>query len=297
MDLPSVRPFTSANEVVSGAALERGEILCFPTCPFPLAGDDDRQFLREQQIASSFHKNICYDPHAGHIRGFARRSSAQTERLRALLADFSRTATAWLAGALPRYASGWEPDRATLRTEEEATRRLRLTARNDLLHLDAFATRPSRGRRILRLYVNLNPTEPRIWITSEGFTRLLEQYGQEVLRGLGPAWVQEIGANVLRLFQPGRPPCSPYDQFMRRFHHFLKTHDDFQEKAPRRFWRFPPGSAWLVFTDGLSHAELRGQHALEHSYFIDPRTLELPELAPAAILQRTFGAHLGSEAA
>lgn len=269
-------------------ALERGDLLVFPNCPFPLPEGEDREFLCRQRVASSFHKNISFDPRTLGVAGHAHQDEGQTARLRSLLATFSRTATEWVARLLPGYAAAWEPDRATLRPEEEATRRLRQTARNDLLHLDAFPSRPSLGRRILRLFVNIHESEPRVWVTSEQFARLLERYGTEI--GLadppGVAWLREVGENVLRLLQPGRPAVTAYDGFMRRFHHFLKAHDEFQERAPRQFWRFPPGSAWLVFTDGLSHAELRGQYALEHSYFIAPQSLALPEEAPAAIFER-----------
>ena len=58
---------------------------------------------------------------------------------------FSDTATGWLANKLPQYARKWSRDRATLRSEEEAIRPLRLTARNDLLHIDSFPARPSGG--------------------------------------------------------------------------------------------------------------------------------------------------------
>jgi hypothetical protein len=76
---------------------------------------------------------------------------------------------------------------------------------------------------------------------------------------------------------------------MLRFHHFLKSHDHFQERAPKRFWQFAPRTAWLAFTDSLSHADLRGRFAMEHSFFIAPQALALPELAPAAILERASG--------
>jgi hypothetical protein len=76
---------------------------------------------------------------------------------------------------------------------------------------------------------------------------------------------------------------------MLRLHHFLKTNDHFQESAPKRFWSFAPGVAWLAFTDALSHADLRGRFALEHSFFVAPHSLALPDLAPAALLQRLHG--------
>ena len=59
---------------------------------------------------------------------------------------------------LPRYSRHWELDRVSYRGLEEATRQLRLTARNDLLHIDAFPTRPSNGWRILRVFLNVNFT-------------------------------------------------------------------------------------------------------------------------------------------
>jgi hypothetical protein len=94
---------------------------------------------------------------------------------------------------------------------------------------------------------------------------------------------------VPRLFRPGREPRSAYDRFMLRFHHFLKANEDFQEQTPKRVWSFPPGSMWMVMTDTASHAVLRGRFALEHSYFIDPRTLALPDESPPALLARACG--------
>jgi hypothetical protein len=73
---------------------------------------------------------------------------------------------------------------------------------------------------------------------------------------------------------------------MLRFHDFLKTHQEFQERCPRKLWSFPPGSVWLVMTDGCSYAELRGRYALEHSYFVQPEVLALAEEAPAVQLAR-----------
>jgi hypothetical protein len=267
-------------------SLERGELVFWPECPFPLPGDADRAFLRGQELASRNHKNISYDPHTGRATGFRRSSPAQAERLRGVLADFARTATAWLAGVLPRYAAAWQPDRATLRPAEEATRPLRLTARNDLLHIDNFPTRPARGRRLLRLFVNVNPTEPRVWVTSEAWPALLQRFqraGHDPLRLLPTKrdWTAPLGVWPANLH--GR---SAYDACLLRMHHFLKTDEAFQDRGVKRFWSFPPGSAWLLFADGLSHAVLRGRYALEHSFFVPRESWARPADAPLAYLER-----------
>ena len=160
-------------------------------------------------------------------------------------------------------------------------------------------TRPSRGYRILRLYVNINPTDPRVWVTSDTFDRLLTEYGADV--GLPSAfsesWVQRLGQGLIGIFEPGSNHRTVYDRFMLRFHHFLITNDHFQERSPKRFWHFGPNAAWLAFTDSLSHAELRGRYALEHSFFIAPQSLVLPNLAPAKILERICGTPVLGKAA
>jgi hypothetical protein len=269
-------------------SLERGEVVYYPTAPFPVPTGADHAFLLEQQLGGLAHKNISYDPVTGKAAGFIRQSPEQTERLRELLAAFSRTTTEWMARTLPRYAAGWHLDRVSYRPEEEATRRLRHTARNDLLHVDAFPGRPSQGRRILRAFANVNPSEPRIWVTSDPFAKLLARYGEQAgLPGrTGPDWMDQVRQGLLGLFRPGKARRSAYDAFMLRFHDYLKTSEEFQERGPKRLWTFPPGCAWLAITDTCSHSVLRGRYALEHSYFVPPHVLALPDEAPAALLAK-----------
>jgi hypothetical protein len=271
--------------------LERGEVVYFEVCPFALPRGDDMTFLLGQRLASRAHKNVSYDPVRGKAGGYLRQSAEQAERLRCLLADFACNATAWLAATLPRYAAAWKPDMVSYRPLEEATRKLRLKARNDLLHVDAFPTRPTNGWRILRCFVNVNPTEPRVWVTSDPFARLLERYGAAAgLPGkAGIEWVRRAKDGIVGLFRPGRPTRSAYDAFMLRLHDYLKANEDFQERGPKHFWKFPPGSAWLAITDTCSHAVLRGRFALEHSYFLAPHSLALPDESPSALLARMCG--------
>src|SRR5947209_25694 len=87
-----------------------------------------------------------------------------------------------------------------------------LPAGNDLLHIDAFPSRPTGGARILRLFANINPVEPRVWMTSNTFPRLLERYGHEAGLPTGDraGWARQLGRAVLGLFA-GQPRRTAYD--------------------------------------------------------------------------------------
>jgi hypothetical protein len=270
--------------------LERGEVIYYQVCPFPIPAGDDERFLCHQRLASRAHKNVSYDPHTRKAAGFEWRSANQAERLRRLLASFSAQVTAWLSETLPGYARSWQLDRVSFRPDEEATRRLRLTARNDLLHVDAFPSRPTNGKRLLRVFVNVNPADSRVWMTSDPFPALFARFGKEVgLPGeYREPWLKRLTQLTTRLLRPNQPRRSTYDAFMLRFHDFLKQNDAFQERCAKRFWAFPSGSAWMCFTDTVSHAVLRGRFALEHSYFIPLEAMTLPEESPAAIVARGF---------
>ncbi len=278
--------------------LERGEVVHYPIAPFPLPEGVEHSLLLDLRIAP-FSKNISYDPAKDTAHGFAQTSVVQAEAIRTIFGSFSRDVTAWLARTLPRYAASWKPDRGSYRPEEEATRKLRQTARNDLLHVDAFPNRPTQGYRILRVFANINPTEPRVWLTSVPFAKLLARYGAAAgLPGERHAgWLKQAGKHLLRALRPGQVRHSTYDRFMLRFHDYLKANDEFQERTPKKRWEFAPGAVWLAMTDACSHAVLRGRFALEHSYFIAPEALALPDESPAALLDKACAPRPQSRAA
>jgi hypothetical protein len=68
---------------------------------------------------------------------------------------------------------------------------------------------------------------------------------------------------------------SPYDRRMRRFHNWMKDTPAFQQPPHHRF-SFAPFSAWMVLTDGVSHACVSGQHALADTFLIPLRNCRLP---------------------
>ena len=81
----------------------------------------------------------------------------------------------------------------------------------------------------------------------------------------------------------------PYDAFMLRIHHTMKEDAAFQESCRKDRWEFPAGSAWIVFTDGTSHACLSGQYMLEQTFIVRRSGLTCPDLAPISILERIAG--------
>ena len=68
---------------------------------------------------------------------------------------------------------------------------------------------------------------------------------------------------------------SPYDRRMRRFHNWMKDTPSFQH-GPSEQFSFPPFSAWMVLTDGVSHACIAGQHALVDTFLVPLRNCRLP---------------------
>jgi len=277
------------------ARLEEGNILFFPKAPFELPPDRVQFLLGQKQSEAGYHKNIAYRPLSDRLTGYAQGRGADKEKLHAIMRQYSQTVIGFTRQLLSPYAGSWAVDFASFRPQQEAGRQLRLRARNDLLHVDSFPTRPSYGNRILRVFTNINPTEPRVWATGETFENLVARFagagGMPLPRGLawGPKRVVTELARAARLHSLAR---SPYDNWMLRFHHFLKASQEFQEMCPRTQWEFPPQSTWLAFTDIVSHAVLSGQFALEQTFIISLRTLVLPEKAPVRVLERIAGCPL-----
>jgi 3-deoxy-D-manno-oct-2-ulosonic acid (Kdo) hydroxylase len=272
-------------------ALEREDLLFLPKCPFALPPLGQVDFLRRQEAVAFGHKDLSFDPHRGRLTGLRAPHPAEAKRLADILTQFSVQATEWVKHVFPKYAPGLVRDRVMLRTSEEATRTLRLTARNDLFHVDNFATRPTNGRRILRVSVNINPTDPQVWATSERFPQLLAMFAaQSRVPARSVAEWTAPARQVVRLFAGGRARKSAYDAWMLKLHHFLKENNQFQATAKRRVWTFPSGSAWVLFADGVAHAQLRGRFTLEHSFFVPVQRLERPDESPLALLVQSAAA-------
>ena len=277
--------------------LEQGNILLLPTTPF-LPTEEDSAFLRSQkQTDQSSHKNIAYKPHLQKVTGADTSDSANAERMRTILAHYSEDALTCLSQLFPAYASHWRVDYASFRPVEEQGRKLAVRHRNDLMHLDAFPTRPTHGGRILRAFTNIHPTRERVWGTADPFEDLARQYAvdaglNKVASPMAALWRRaQLAGRLVGLRVPNR---SAYDDFMLRFHHYLKTHEEFQRSGQRQTAAFPSGSTWISFTDLIAHKALSGQYAMEQTCIVPFQAMLEPELAPISVLQRIAGRPLAS---
>jgi 3-deoxy-D-manno-oct-2-ulosonic acid (Kdo) hydroxylase len=294
--LPEATPTSLTSEAEQGRwhceQLERGNILFFRESPFELPEEDRSFLLRQRQSGASYHKNVAYRPEQDRLTGATKLFPEDEKRLRAILKRYSDCAAAFVAETLRPYAGRIQRDYASFRPVEEEGRQLRQRARNNLLHTDAFPTRPTNGNRILRFFTNLNPSKPRVWVTAETFDRLAEQYAREA--GLDRIVASERGVRPLarglaRALGIASAARAAYDSFMLRFHHFLKENQPYQQNCLKKRWEFPPGSSWMVYTDMVSHAVLSGQFAIEQTFIISREALVLPARAPARILEKLAG--------
>jgi 3-deoxy-D-manno-octulosonic acid hydroxylase-like protein len=279
--------------------LEEGHILLFPQTPFDLPENERAFLLTQQQVDAGYQKNIAYRPNEDEVTGFIKHSDEDVEKLRRIMRAYSQRVTRFLARLLLPYASAWRLDYASFRPQEEKGRDLLLLARNDLLHVDAFPTRPTHGDRILRVFTNINPVEVRRWITSDTADVLIERFagspGLPLPKSLGKSTWQQMRRFIAKMAcSVGLPvvPRSPYDEFMLRLHNYLKENGEFQSTCAKQELAFPPGSTWSVFTDLVSHAALSGQYALEQTFIIARKSLVLPEKAPVSILEKMVGGPL-----
>lgn len=278
--------------------LEEGEILFFEQSPLTLSEQDRTFLMNVRQAGSSYYKNISYRPSQDRARGFAK-GSVDEKTLRLVLRNYSQRLTLSVRELLAPYAQAWQLDFSSFRPFEEQGRQLSLRARNDLLHVDSFPTRPTNGNRILRVFINLNQSQPRVWVTTDTFEALAKQFAVSArlseFAAQARSPMRPLRRSLVRLASSVGIPLkdrSPYDRFMLNFHHYLKENQAFQDSCPKSRWEFPPNSFWVVFTDMVPHAVLSGQFALEQTFIVPRESLLLPHKAPVSILEKLCGTPL-----
>ena len=281
------------------AALEAGQVLYFPETPVPVPESDLKTLLSGEQTDSRLHKNIAYKPNRDELTGVDEKTSPPeaVRELHAIMRRYSASVEGFLTRFLAPYGRRWILDYASYRPIEEQGRDLSVRRRNDLLHTDAFPTRPTKGWRILRFFHNVHPTRTRDWVTGEPFAKVVGEFAPGKIAvprpdgALGAAKRAFAKASGLGKLVP-QWKRTPYDEFMMQLHNAMKEDAAFQAGCVREEVRFAPGSSWMVYTETVPHAVLAGQYALEQTFLVDPAAMVRPESAPVAVLEKMVGAKL-----
>lgn len=265
-------------------SLEGGKVLYFPQLAFVLE-DRERRFLSPAWVDGKS-KNISFNPRTGELRGSPCTGDARRE-LTALLARYSARARHFMAELLPRYAPALEQGRTSFRPVEVTGRPGSYKKDDRRLHVDAFPSQPVQGRRILRIFTNVNSDgSPRVWNIGESFESFARAFLPRAARPWpGSGW-------LLQRFGITRGRRTRYDALMLQLHDHAKLDGHYQQHAPKVQVLFPPGSSWVVFTDQVLHAALGGQYLFEQTFYLPVRAMAAPEQSPLRVLERLSGCPL-----
>jgi hypothetical protein len=260
----------------------------------------DLDFMRDGLPRELQVKNISYHPESDSIPRFEAAPEVKN-RIEQILRTHGQRVEAFLRQSCPDFVPGWTLGTTSFRSIEEQGRKLKPRSSNELVHVDAGAYGATNGARILRFFVNIHPSRDRVWGTKGSFRSIMSRYPElwsaakggkpRVLIDKGPLdrlYSGLIGA-VGKLYPLMRViDSSPYDRSMRRIHNFMKENPVFRDNpAGYQEIHFPPLSAWMVFTDGISHSVLTGQHALVTTVLVPLENCRLPELSPYQVLARS----------
>lgn len=278
-------------------ALERSEVVYFANSPVELPSREDLDLLRSGLPRALKAKNLSYHPESDSVPSFEATPEIKS-RVERILRAHGQRVDAYLRRVLPDLAPNWTLGTTSFRPVEEKDRALKPRSSNERVHVDAGAYGATNGARILRFFVNVNEQRERVWGTKGSFGDCMRHYEElwaaaragKASVELRKSALDSAYSGALHLIGKAYPlvqvvDSSPYDRAMRRIHNRMKESDTFRANdVDYREIRFPPMSAWMVFTDGISHSVLTGQHAFVTTALVPLENCRIPELSPYHIL-------------
>lgn len=267
------------------SALESGQVLYLPDLSFPIL-TAEKKFLSET-YSDLKNKNISFDCRNNSLQGL-NCDSSEYQQFKTMMQRYASRTKTLLHNLLPLYSKHLMQARTSYRPVEIAGRKASSYRKDDTrLHVDAFPSNPTQGKRILRVFTNINPNaKPRVW-------RLGAPFG-EVATTFLPAISKPLpsSAFLLATFKLTKSRRTLYDHYMLQLHNRMKADLKYQQSVSQQEMLFPAHSTWIVFTDQVSHAAMTGQYVFEQTFYLPPDKLTEPEKSPLKILERMLGAAL-----
>lgn len=276
-------PCSTADQDHAIRAFEQGSVLFFPQLRFSIQEVEGR--LLTPTIAGKS-KNVSLDSSSGTLRGSSS-GEAELGLLRSMMQRFATSSRVLLCNLFPRYKAGLLQARTSFRPVEIAERPTSWRKDDTRLHIDSFPSSPIQGKRILRVFSNINPHgQSRTWRVGESFENVARRYLPSL-----PAPVWGV-SQMLRLLKITKGRRSAYDHFMLQIHDRMKGDLVYQSEVDHHACEFHAGSTWIAFTDQVSHAAMTGQYVLEQTFHLPVTSMQDPSQAPLRILERLTGRRL-----
>jgi hypothetical protein len=273
-------PFLEDQRAKAVDALEHGKVLVLPHLAFAFEADERDLFT--PSLSNGKSKNVSLKG-TGELGGTIATGDT-AKHLARMMERFARQATHFLEGLIPHYAGRLERAPTSYRPVEIEGRTASVIHDDTRLHVDAFPSRPMRGRRIMRLFTNVNPAgKPRIWHVGEPFEDMAKKLGSRTNEG------SRLHASLLATLGITKGERSPYDSLMLGLHDGAKRDEIYQKTSPQIEVPFPSGATWICYTDQVMHAALAGQYVLEQTFHLDVDAMARPELSPLKVLERLRG--------
>lgn len=264
-------------------ALEEGRVLFFPALAFHVLKEEER--LLDPHFAGSS-KNISFDPRSRQLKG-VEGSDVDATAIAAMMSRYSTWSHDLMCSLCPQYTGTLEFGRTSFRPVEIRGRAKSKRKDDSRLHVDAFPSVPTGGKRILRVFSNVNPdNKPREWRLGPPFDAVAERFLPRISR----QWPGS--APLLRALGITKALRSPYDHIMLGLHDAMKADDNFQASADQSAFLFPPGSTWAVFTDRAAHAGMSGQHVFEQTFYLKVAAMGDESRSPLRRLEKMTGRKL-----
>ena len=270
-------------------SLEHAGVLFFPELKFNI--EKDEKVIFDPNLLGMGCKKIIYDLEQDVLKGLSSGAGVTHQAkssVENVMRRFAITARDFVHQALPQYANDLKTAGTSFRTSEVVGGfggcGGEVRKKDQLLHVDAFATNPVNGDRILRLYANINPdNQDRVWHLGDDFCTIIKRFAPQVARPM------LFSRTLMRLFGRTKSSRSLYDHYMLSINNLMQKDKEYQEQIDYTETSFPSGSSWLAFCDQISYGILSGQYVLEQSFYLPVKAMKYPDQSPLKQLQKFYG--------
>ena len=148
-----------------------------------------------------------------------------------MMSRFSNYAYSLIKQLFPDYAENLEWGRTSFRPAKVEGRQTSVLKDDTRLHIDAFKASPVHGKRILRVFSNINPDNlPRVWHIGEPFTEVVARF-----KPLIPKYSNML-AKLQVILKLTKTKRSLYDHMMLSLHDQMKKDEQYKAQVKKIYF-------------------------------------------------------------